>query len=156
MRADTGILRASSPKVPPAAAAGPMGHSADRSVGVLRVLIVEDESIIAWALESLVQDLGHEVVAVAASGEAGIAAAAEHRPELILMDINLGRGLDGIESAERIQAGGAVPVIFVSAYGDESTRARIHTCVPGAPLLTKPVSARAILQAVEEVLGTRH
>lgn len=156
MRAGTDILRASSPKVPPTVAAGAVGDSPARALGALKVLIVEDESIIAWALESLVEDLGHEVVAVAASGEAAIAAAAQHHPELIVMDINLGRGLDGIDAAERIQAGGAVAVIFVSAYGDEGTRARINDQVPGAPLLTKPVSAKAIQRAVEQVVGTRH
>jgi CheY-like chemotaxis protein len=156
MRAVTDTLRAAAPKGPPSGVAGAGGSSPSPAIGALKILIVEDESVIAWALQSLLEDLGHEVVEVAASGEAAIAAAAQHQPELILMDINLGRGLDGIEAAEHIQAGGAVTVIFVSAYGDESTRARINDRVPGAPLLTKPVSARAIQRAIEDAVGTRH
>jgi CheY-like chemotaxis protein len=156
MTADTDTLRAAAPKVPPPAAAGGTEGSAAQALGALKVLIVEDESVIAWALQSLVEDLGHEVLEAAASGEAAIAAAAEHQPELILMDINLGGGIDGIEAAGRIQAAGTVAVIFVSAYGDEGTKARIAECVPGAPLLTKPVSARAIRQAIDEAVGTRH
>lgn len=156
MTAGMDILRATSGKGPPPVRSVEAGHTPSRAVGALKVLIVEDESVIAWALQSLVEDLGHEVVHIASSGESAIDACAEHRPELVLMDINLGHGLDGIEAAERIQASGAVSVIFVSAYGDQSTKARIEDHVPGAPLLTKPVSAKVIRQAIEAALGTRH
>ncbi|HEX8481164.1 MAG TPA: response regulator [Allosphingosinicella sp.] len=156
MRAYTDMLRAAPPKVPPAVLPDGAGAFASASPGPLRILIVEDESVIAWALQSLLEDLGHEVVEVVASGEAALAAAAAHRPELILMDINLGRGLDGIEAAEQIRADGPVTVIFVSAYGDQSTMARIDERVPGAPLLTKPVSAKVVRQAIEAATGTRH
>jgi CheY-like chemotaxis protein len=156
MRAATDTLRAAAPKAPPPAVAGGIGGSPSQALGALKVLIVEDESIIAWALQSLVEDLGHEVVDVVASGEAAIEAAVRHLPELILMDINLGRGLDGIEAAERIQAGRTIPVIFVSAYSDDGTRARIDDRIPGAPLLTKPVSAKAIVEAIAGAARTRH
>lgn len=156
MRAGTEILKATAGKAPPPTR--DVGVTGDRAIAISsrKVLIVEDESIIAWALQSLVEDLGHEVVDVLSSGEAAISAAAQHQPELILMDINLGHGIDGIEAAERIQAALAVTVIFVSAYGDEATRDRIKDRVPGAPLLTKPVSAKAICHAIELTSMPRH
>jgi CheY-like chemotaxis protein len=150
------ILEATTGKVPPPARDDGVVGDRSKGVGSLKVLIVEDESIIAWALQSLVEDLGHEVLDVLSSGEAAIAAAAQHEPELILMDINLGHGIDGIEAAQHIQAARAVTLIFVSAYGDETTRARIRDRVPGALLLTKPVSASAIRRAIEATSGTRH
>ena len=156
MTTGTEIFHATSRKAPPPAGAVDAPRIRSKALGSLKVLIVEDESVIAWALQSLVEDLGHEVVDVASSGEVAIAAAVKHQPELILMDIHLGRGLDGIEAAERIQASGAVTVIFVSAYGDAATKARINDCVPGAPLLTKPVSVQAIQRAIDAAFGTRH
>ncbi|HEX8239501.1 MAG TPA: response regulator [Allosphingosinicella sp.] len=156
MMASIEILRATSRKPPlPVRTTGP-GEDAPTDLGVLKVLIVEDESVIAWALQSLLEDLGHEVVAVASSGEAAVAAAAKHHPQLVMMDINLGRGPDGIEAAQRILSNGSAHVIFVSAYADEGTRARIAERVPGAPLVAKPVSARSIQSALATAFARQH
>lgn len=138
------ILGASSGKPPPPANPGRVDHGASAGLGPLKILVVEDESVIAWALQSLLEDLGHVVVDVVSSGRAAIAAAADLQPELIFMDINLGPGPDGIKAAEQIRSASSATVIFVSAYGDAATHARVEDAVPGALLLTKPVSAQAI------------
>ncbi|MGG5810344.1 PhyR family response regulator anti-anti-sigma factor [Falsiroseomonas sp. CW058] len=81
-----------------------------------RVLIIEDEPIIALDLQQLVESAGHEVVGVAASEDEAVAIAEAERPSLVLADINLGEGGDGAHAVSRILAGHSAPVIFVTAY----------------------------------------
>lgn len=149
------ILHASSRKPPPPVGLERGGKAASAGLGPLKILVVEDEAVIGWALQSLLEDLGHEVVDVASSARAAVAAAAELRPELVVMDIHLGRGLDGIAAAEQIRSRSDAIVIFVSAYGDEATRARVEARLPGAPLVSKPVSPQAIRAAIARAFS-RH
>lgn len=84
-----------------------------------RVLIIEDEPIIALDLESLVGELGHTVVAMAASRDEAIEAALALKPGLILADINLGEGGSGIDAVNDILMSFDVPVIFITAYPEK-------------------------------------
>jgi CheY-like chemotaxis protein len=108
------------------------------------VLIVEDELLAAWHVETLVQDLGHVVCGIAARGDEAVQAAANLAPDIVFMDVNLGSGIDGVEAARRIRSVKLVPVVFVTAYSDATTRQRIASAVPEAPILTKPVSPEAV------------
>jgi len=81
-----------------------------------RVLIIEDESIIALDLENIVLELGHEVVGKAASKAEALSIAHAEQPGLILADINLGEGGSGLEAVVEILRSFTVPVIFVTAY----------------------------------------
>lgn len=83
---------------------------------VTKVLIIEDEPIIALDLENLVTELGHEVVGIAATCEQAVTQARASKPGLILADINLGEGGSGIDAVSRILESFSVPVIFVTAY----------------------------------------
>ncbi len=80
------------------------------------VLMIEDEPVIAMDLRMLVQRCGHRVVGVAASEAEAVRLATERPTGLILADVNLGRGGDGINAVRRIMASVKVPVIFVTAY----------------------------------------
>jgi CheY-like chemotaxis protein len=84
-----------------------------------RVLIIEDEPIIAMDLEHLLVDLGHEVVAKAATRDEAVAMALAKRPGLVLADINLGEGGSGIDAVSDILASFDIPVIFVTAYPEK-------------------------------------
>lgn len=84
-----------------------------------RVLIIEDEPIIALDLESLVMELGHTVVASAATRDQAVRAALAHKPGLILADINLGDGGSGIDAVNDILSSFEVPVIFITAYPEK-------------------------------------
>jgi CheY-like chemotaxis protein len=148
MIAASEILHFMSRPTPPPGGVAAGGQDPLPTIGSLTVLVVEDESVIGWALQSLLEDLGHEVVGVVGSGEAAVRVAALRRPELVVMDIQLGKGLDGIEAAGQILAAGSPKVIFASAYGDDGTRARIAECVPGAPLVSKPVSMASVRTAI--------
>jgi len=118
----------------------------------LRIAVVEDEVIIAWSLEALIGDLGHEVVGIYADGEQALAGIDCDETDVVLMDINLGGAEDGIEVAQKLCQGTKLRVLFISAYADAGTGARIAKTVPGAPLLRKPISS---VQLAAHLAGDR-
>ena len=89
-----------------------------------QILIVEDERIVARDLSIRLRRLGHTVTGIVPSGAAAIAQVTINRPQPIFMDIILEGPLDGIETAERILALYAVPIIYVTAHADAATRQR--------------------------------
>lgn len=84
-----------------------------------RVLIIEDEPIIALDLENLVSELGHKVVATAATRDEAVSKALAERPGLVLADINLGEGGSGIDAVTEILNSFDIPVIFITAYPEK-------------------------------------
>lgn len=119
-----------------------------------QILIVEDEQIIAADLEGKLAQLGHQVVGSAASGEDAIVLAERLRPELVLMDIRIQGGMDGIEAARRIQALTGVPVVFITAYG-EMFLSNPGLMVPPAICLSKPFSLYQLRAVLETVIENR-
>ncbi len=118
-----------------------------------RVMIVEDEAITAMAIGAMLKRLGHTVLAWVSSGKAAMEALREHRPDLVLMDIRLEGGLDGIETARLLRRLAArVPVAFVTAYVDDRTRNRAAETGPVA-FLSKPLDEYE-LHALMERLQT--
>ncbi len=101
----------------------------------LRILVVEDESIVALDIKNSLNILGYEVVGHASSGEDAIARAMETRPDLVLMDIILKGEMDGIQAAETIRARLDVPVIFLTACADDKTLNRAKVTEPFGYLL---------------------
>lgn len=87
-----------------------------RTASAARVLIIEDEPIIAMDLRQVVESAGHQVVGVAGSEAEAVEIAEREAPGLILADVNLSQGGDGAAAVERILARHTVPVIFVTAY----------------------------------------
>lgn len=85
---------------------------------VKRVLIVEDEMIIALLIERMVNNLGHEVIDKVTSGEDAVTIATQNEPDIILMDIRLKGDMDGIEAMSRIRKKKNVPVIYISGNTD--------------------------------------
>lgn len=141
---DLGRLAAPTKPAPSPAAGGfPFADPAP-----LRVLIVEDEALIAMNLESLIEDFGFEVCAVAAMGAEAVTFARALHPEVILMDVNLIGDMDGIEAARQIREAVDARIIFVTAYGSADVLARIHAAAPDAPILSKPVASPALLDAI--------
>lgn len=119
---------------------------------VPRVLIVEDEMLFAVHLETMVGALGLEVCGISPDGEGAVEQASDFDPALVLMDISLSGEIDGIEAARRIREKRKVSVIFITAYGDAQTIARIHEVVPDAQVLAKPVSPERLRNAVNKVI----
>jgi len=126
--------------------AQPSGEGA-APVAALRILIVEDDAIQALGLESLVASLGHQVVDMVASAPAAVAAAEQHRPDLVFMDVRLAEGTNGIDAATEIRNRLGIPSIFMTAHADVQTRSRIAQ-IRSTELLPKPVSAAAVRAAL--------
>jgi diguanylate cyclase (GGDEF)-like protein/PAS domain S-box-containing protein len=117
----------------------------------VRILVVEDETIVALDLKNSLTVLGYDVVATATTGEAAIARANETRPDLVLMDIILKGEMDGVEAANAIRARLGVPVIFLTACADETTLHRAKITEPFGYLL-KPFEERELHGHIEIAL----
>lgn len=114
-----------------------------------RVLIIEDESIIALDLENLLTELGHEVVGIAATRDEAVKQARLHRPGLVLADIRLADGSSGIDAVSEILRGFDIPVIFITAYPE-----RLLTGERPEPtyLITKPFLSTTVKATVGQAL----
>ncbi len=106
-----------------------------RDAAATDVLIIEDEPVIAMDIEELVAGCGHRVVGVASSEAEAVELAELHRPGLILADINLGSGGDGMAAVNRIMRHHYAPVIFVTAYPE---RLLTGEALEPAFVITKP------------------
>ena len=95
-----------------------------------RILVVEDEAIIASVIAGALRKFGYEVIDILNTGEAAAATALEKRPDLVLMDIRLQGDMDGISAAERIQEQADIPIIYLTAYADEPTLERAKRTKP--------------------------
>ena len=117
----------------------------------MRILIVEDEVLIAMHLEMLVAHLGHEVCAIARSADEALAHAAVYRPDVALMDIRLARGSSGIDAAREMHARFGLRCIFLSGNLDQAAKIAIDPCDPvdfiGKPVL--PVMLQRALKKAE-------
>ena len=118
----------------------------------LRVLIVEDELLVAWHLESLARDQHLEVCGLVPDGDGAIEQSDDLDVDLILMDIRLAGRMDGIEAARRIRERRTTPIIFITAHGDPATRATVDRVIPNAPVLAKPISADRLRDAIASVM----
>ncbi|HEY9655076.1 MAG TPA: ATP-binding protein [Crinalium sp.] len=116
-----------------------------------RILIVEDEILIARKIESTLRQLGHEVIGIAQDAAMALQKAAETQPELVLMDIVIQGEVDGIAAAEQIRDRLQIPVVYLTAYADEGTFERAMQTQPFGYLL-KPFNQNELRIAVELAL----
>ena len=113
----------------------------------MRILIAEDETIIRLDLRSMLEDAGFEVCAEARDGEEAVSLAASERPDLAVLDVKMPR-LDGIEAARRILDERAIPVVMLTAYGQQELVSRaVEASVFG--YLVKPFRESDLLPAIE-------
>lgn len=117
----------------------------------LRILIVEDEILIALELESLLQDAGHEVVGIAASSDEALALGADLGPDLAFVDIHLADGPTGVEAARRLARERGITVLFMTANAKRipDDFAEAHG------VIAKPYTERGVLQALDYVIASR-
>ena len=117
-----------------------------------RLILVEDESIVALNLRDNLSRLGYEICGIAASGEDALRKIEQQKPDLVLMDIHIDGELDGIETAAKIPPELHIPVIYLSAFSEETTLARARLTSPGGYLL-KPFSGRKIHASIQMALA---
>jgi PAS domain S-box-containing protein len=113
-----------------------------------RILIVEDEAIVAMDIEDRLAGMGYELAGRAASGEHALALVESQHPNLVLMDIRLQGAMDGVTAAEEIRHRFHLPVIFVTAYSEEATLDRAKLAEPFGYIL-KPFDDRELRSAIE-------
>ncbi len=104
-----------------------------------RIIVVEDENIVARDLAMSLEDMGYEVTSVTGRGEEAVRRSGEERPDLVLMDIVLSGKMDGIEAADLIRTRLGIPVIYLSAHSDPMTLERAKLTEPSGYLI-KPFS----------------
>lgn len=114
-----------------------------------RVLIIEDEAVIAMDLGDIVQSLGHEIAATATTARTAVEAAERERPTLVLADIQLADGSSGIDAVNKILGSFTVPVIFITAFPE-----RLLTGERPEPtfLITKPYSPESVRATISQAL----
>ncbi|MBL8481857.1 MAG: response regulator [Rhodocyclaceae bacterium] len=118
------------------------------------IMVVEDERIIAFNLSEMLQGLGYRVAGVAAGGEEALALAEQAQPDLVLMDIRLAGGMDGVETAQRLRRLCPAPVVYLTAHSENSTLDRARATNPYGYLL-KPISERALHATIQMALERR-
>jgi DNA-binding LytR/AlgR family response regulator len=115
------------------------------------VLVVEDESIVSKDIQHSLKKLGYNVVGAAATGEQAVKLAMETQPDIILMDIMLKGEMNGIEAATQIRTETNIPVIFLTAYADESTLNKAKVTQPYGYII-KPFKEIDIHTSIEMAL----
>lgn len=119
-----------------------------------RVLIAEDEHVVALDIAQSLAAAGYQISAIVGSGQEAVREVARERPDLLLMDIRLGSHSDGIQTVEEIRRWHDIPVVYVTAYADRETVARAKRTDPEA-FIVKPFGERELLVAVDLALD-RH
>ena len=116
-----------------------------------RILIVEDEHIVAMGIKRMLKGLGYTVTGVASSGEDAISKAESTFPDLVLMDIMLKGELDGVEAAKEIKERFDVPVVYLTAYSDSNILERVKKTGPFG-YIVKPFDEKDLHRNIEIAL----
>ena len=117
----------------------------------IKILVVEDEVIVAEDIGFRLKKLGYIVTATVASGEEAIEKVAENRPDLVLMDIVLKGDMDGVTAAEKIRNRVDIPTVFLTAYADDQTLQRAKLTNPFGYII-KPFQQNDLRVAIEIAL----
>jgi CheY-like chemotaxis protein/nitrogen-specific signal transduction histidine kinase len=120
-----------------------------------RLLVVEDEPLVAMDLRQRLMGLGYDIVGVAPTGERAIALADRLHPDLVLMDVHLQGAMDGVTAAAEIRQHQDVPIVFVTARVDEATVARASHIHPSG-YIVKPFEEQTLRTVVARSLERRH
>jgi two-component system, response regulator PdtaR len=116
------------------------------------ILIVEDEPIIGMELQESLEKAGYRVPEVVRNADSVMPAVIMNKPDLIIMDIYLKSFIDGIDAAQRVKMMKDTPIIFLTAYPNESIRRKAMTIKPAAYLL-KPIHHEVLQKEIKKVLG---
>ena len=120
-----------------------------------RILIAEDERVVAWNVEEVLKLIGHDVIAAVATATDVIAYVDQHRPDLVLMDIRLDGELDGIAAARTIYEQYCIPSVYLTAHADDATLRRAMETSPFGYIL-KPFRRSDLLLAIEVAIRRNH
>lgn len=117
-----------------------------------KIIIVEDEAIVAMANKMMLMSLRHEIVVSTSSGEQAVQESNKD-VDLILMDIKLKGAMDGIQAAEAIRKDKNTPILFITGNSDTRTKQRISN-ISNASVLQKPIMVEDLKQAINKLIHT--
>jgi DNA-binding NarL/FixJ family response regulator len=120
-----------------------------------KILVVEDDTIIAITIEGRLKQFGYRVVGRASTAKDAIAKTIEFEPDLVLMDIHLKGPVDGIEAAETIYGIHNIPVVYLTAFSDENTLERAQRTSPFG-YIVKPFSDSTLKTTIKLALLKHH
>jgi PAS domain S-box-containing protein len=120
-------------------------------VTVPRILVVEDNAIVAYDLQDRLHEMGYETCGILFSGQDAVDRVPALKPDLVLMDIKLQGEMDGVEAAGQIRAERDVPIVYLTGHSDETTLQRAKSTEPYGYLL-KPFDERELLTTIEMAL----
>ena len=115
-----------------------------------KILIAEDEIIVAQWMKIELEDIGYEVLDYVTTGEKTIESALENKPDIILLDVNLLGEIDGIDAAEKITEALNIPIIFMTGYNESSIFERAQKINPVA-YLEKPIEIYDVKPVIDSV-----
>jgi len=120
-----------------------------------KILIVEDENIIALDIRSMLEDLGYMISDIVSSGEESIQKASKMKPDLVLMDIKLKGSIDGVSAGEEIYKQFRIPIVYLTAYSDQATINRINNGKNGNPstVINKPFDEGELQTVIDNTLS---
>ena len=118
----------------------------------VRIVVVEDDAVIAADLAALLDELGYTVCTTCSDARSAMLALARHEPDLLLLDIQLGRGADGIRIAEEVNTIRPLPIIFVTSHTDAGTLDRVKAVRP-AGFIIKPFDEADLRTQIEIALA---
>ena len=117
-----------------------------------RILIVEDERLVAEDLAELLTQAGYEIAGVAQAGMEAVDIATQAHPDLVLMDVVLEGSMDGIEAANLIQSHRDIPIVYLTAFADRDVLQRAKASQPFG-YLVKPFSEKELIAVIEMALN---
>lgn len=115
-----------------------------------KILIVEDEAIVALEIQYRLTSMNYEVVGTASTGEKALVLAEETKPDLVLMDLGLKGKINGLDTARELKNKFSIPSIFITAFSDDSTLKEIQK--NGFEILQKPFTPEELQNIVEAAL----
>lgn len=134
---------------PPAPVPRDEDEQLEPSVLARPVLVIEDQVVIAWTLETMLEEMGFRHVTVTASGPEAIEMARHEEPGLIISDINLGDSrMDGVAASTAIAHQHGSAVVFITGFASADARDRIQRDLPTAGLLRKPITDGELRRAI--------
>ncbi|HLH11652.1 MAG TPA: response regulator [Methylovirgula sp.] len=139
--------------LPPAEAAGEESGAVSAEQGP-RILIVEDDYFVGLQNEDMLAKAGFNVIGIATTAEYALTLAAERKPDLVLMDIRLAHGGDGIDAAMKLLQRFGIRSIFATAHADAGTRSRAAAAKP-LGWVVKPFTAAALVKSVRDALAAK-
>jgi CheY-like chemotaxis protein len=117
-----------------------------------KIMIVEDEEIVAFDLKRTLEKLGYIVTSHASNGVDAIEKAEHDKPDIILMDIRLKNELDGIDAAHIISFKSRIPIIYLTSFNDEEIRNRARS-TPASAFLLKPFDEHNLKLTIDKAVS---